>query len=125
MNALNKLLDDARKMCSRDSDAAIAERVKVSRNTLMQWRKGTVRITDDHLAALVELAKADELVMLQVRAEEANSTAARRAWSVLRDRLSAAAAVVALVVAGSLQGHGNTHEINELRAPTAGNLYIM
>ncbi|WP_329750608.1 DUF3693 domain-containing protein [Stenotrophomonas maltophilia] len=98
MDTLNKLLDSARKMCSRDSDAAVAERLKVSRTTLMQWRTGDRRITDEHLMEVIELAKEDPALAVLVRQEMAKTKAEKKAWGALWDRLSAAAAVLALVM---------------------------
>ncbi|WP_164240848.1 DUF3693 domain-containing protein [Stenotrophomonas maltophilia] len=98
MDTLNKLLDSARKMCSRDSDAAVAERLKVSRTTLMQWRTGDRRITDEHLMEVIELAREDPALAVLVRQEMAKTKAEKKAWSALWDRLSAAAAVLVLVV---------------------------
>ncbi len=85
-------------MCSRDSDAAVAERLKVSRTTLMQWRTGDRRITDEHLMEVIELAKEDPALAVLVRQEMAKTKAEKKAWGALWDRLSAAAAVLALVM---------------------------
>jgi len=109
MNALNKLLDKAKEVCGRDSDAAVAERLHVSRNSVSVWRRGG-KITDEHLEALVAIVQSagvDPAVMLDVRTEQASTPAGRRAWATLRERLSAAAAVVALVV---LAVHAGAHE---------------
>lgn len=105
MNTLNKLLDTARDMCERKSDAAVAERLKVSRTTVMQWRRGEKRMTAAHLAALVELAKADPSTVVKVNLEEASTPAERRVWGPLWDRLSAAVAAVAptaLILCGTI-----------------------
>lgn len=97
MNTLNKVLDKARETCSLPSDNALSKRLGITRSSVSVWRKGG-KITDEHLEALVHLAKLDPAVMIQVREEQASTPAGRKAWAVLRDRLSAAAAVVALVV---------------------------
>lgn len=98
MITLNKILDSARKSCSRDSDAAVAEALKVSRQTVMQWRSGARRITDEHLMAAIELGRLDPALAVLVRQEMAETKAEKKAWSTLWDRLSAAAAVLVLVV---------------------------
>jgi transcriptional regulator with XRE-family HTH domain len=106
MNTLNKLLDTARKMCDRDSDAALAEKLGVSRTTLMQWRRGERRITDEHLAALVAVGQADPALAVKVRQEGAETKAERALWGPLWDRLSPVTSTVAgvLLLVG-LVGH--------------------
>lgn len=93
MNTLNKLLDSARKICERDSDRAVAQRLKVSANSVFVWRKGG-KITDTHLMALIELAQADPALAVKVREEEAGTPAERKAWGALWDRLSPVTTVI-------------------------------
>jgi len=90
MQTINRLIDAARKACDRESDMALAEKMKVARNSVSVWRKGG-KITDEHLAALVELAKADPSEAIKVRAEQASSKAEIRLWNHMLTRLSAAA----------------------------------
>lgn len=85
MQTINRLIDAARKACDRESDMALAEKMKVARNSVSVWRKGG-KITDEHLAALVELAKADPSEAIKVRAEQASSKAEIRLGIIcLRD----------------------------------------
>ncbi len=64
----------------------------------MQWRTGDRRITDEHLMEVIELAREDPALAVLVRQEMAKTKAEKKAWSALWDRLSAAAAVLVLVV---------------------------
>lgn len=98
MQTLNKVLDMARGMCSRDSDRALAQALKVTPTTILGWRNGSRRITDEHLMAVIEKAKADPALAVLIRQETAETKAEKKGWATLWDRLSAAAAVLALVV---------------------------
>lgn len=125
MITLNKILDSARKSCSRDSDAAVAEALKVSRQTVMQWRSGARRITDEHLMAAIELGRLDPALAVLVRQEMAETKAEKKAWSALWDRLSAAAAVLVLVVI-AMPGVARAKSF-EIKGMEAGNaaVYIL
>ncbi|MGS0509248.1 DUF3693 domain-containing protein [Xanthomonas oryzae pv. oryzicola] len=109
MNTLNKLLDAARKVCERDSDRAVAQRMKVSANSVFVWRKGG-KITDTHLMALIELAQADPALAVKVRQEEAASPAERKAWSALWDRLSPVTTVIGALAVVAIGMHAGAHE---------------
>ncbi|WP_232528346.1 DUF3693 domain-containing protein [Stenotrophomonas maltophilia] len=98
MQTLNKVLDMARGMCSRDSDRALAQALKVTPTTILGWRNGSRRITDEHLMAVIEKAKADPALAVLIRQETAETKAEKKGWATLWDRLSAAAAVLVLVV---------------------------
>lgn len=93
METLNSLLDKARKACERDSDRAIAMKLRVTAQSVSVWRKGG-KITDTHLMALIELAQADPALAVKVRQEEAGTPAERKAWSALWDRLSPVTTVI-------------------------------
>ncbi|WP_232521896.1 DUF3693 domain-containing protein [Xanthomonas campestris] len=129
MDTLNKLLDKARLSCSRDSDAAVAEALKVSRQTMMQWRSGARRITDEHLMTVIDLAQADPALAVLVRREGAETKAEKKAWTALWDRLSPVTTVIgAMVLAiGMMPATGRTKslDIQDLRSLTAHILYIM
>lgn len=98
MQTLNKVLDMARSMCSRDSDRALAQALKVTPTTILGWRNGSRRITDEHLMAVIEKAKADPALAVLIRQETAETKAEKKGWATLWERLSAAAAVLVLVV---------------------------
>jgi len=98
MNTLNKLLDNARKSCQRDSDRALAEALKVTGQTVMQWRRGVNRITDEHLARVIELAHADPALIVLVRQEGAEERAEKKAWRALWDRLSPVTTVIGVAL---------------------------
>lgn len=90
MQTINRLIDAARKACDRDSDMALAEKMKVARNSVSVWRKGG-KITDEHLATLIELSKSDPSEAIRVRAEQASSKAEVRLWNHMLTRLASAA----------------------------------
>jgi len=113
-------------MCSRDSDAAVAEALKVSRQTLMQWRNGERRITDEHLTALISLAKEDQSAFMRIREEMAGTPAERKLWGSLLDRIGAAMVVVA--VGAVALAHRDAHEGLQAALPllaVAEPIYIM
>lgn len=99
MNAIADLLDQARAGGNFNSDMGLATRLGVSRQTLHAWRKGTAPIPDERIAQISELGKLDGAVwMAKIHAERATSPVERRVWRSVLDRLSAAAAVLMLVV---------------------------
>ncbi|MFA0925016.1 DUF3693 domain-containing protein [Xanthomonas fragariae] len=109
MNTLNKLIDSARKVCERDSDRAVSQRLKVSANSVFVWRKGG-KITDAHLMALIDLAQADPALAVKVREEEAGSAVERKAWSALWDRLSPVTTVIGALGLVAIGVHAGAHE---------------
>jgi len=129
VNTLNKILDNARKVCARDSDAAVAERLKVSRQTVMQWRSGARRITDEHLMAVIEIAHADPALAVLVRQEMAETKAEKKAWTALWDRLSPVTTVVGgLVLAVCMTpalARAKPLPIQGFSGSEGGSMYIM
>ncbi|MEA9759803.1 DUF3693 domain-containing protein [Xanthomonas campestris pv. raphani] len=113
MRTIDKLLDNARKMCDRDSDRAIAQRMKVSANSISVWRKGG-RITDEHLALLIHIAQADPALAVLVRQEAAETPEEKRLWGPLWDRLSPVTTVIGgLVLAiGMMPATGRTKSLD-------------
>ncbi|MEE5092053.1 helix-turn-helix transcriptional regulator [Xanthomonas euvesicatoria] len=106
MNPKIKLLDSAKKMCSPQTDMELAARIGVSRSAVSMWRKGG-SITEEHLTALASIAETDGEVVARVLKDQAKTEAQKRVWGQLLDRLSAAAAVVALIAVGV---HVGAHE---------------
>ncbi|WP_065647128.1 DUF3693 domain-containing protein [Xanthomonas euvesicatoria] len=106
MNPKIKLLDSAKKMCNPQTDMALAARIGVSRSAVSMWRKGG-SITEEHLTALASIAETDGEVVARVLKDQAKTEAQKRVWGQLLDRLSAAAAVVALLVVAV---HPGAHE---------------
>ncbi|KAB7763914.1 DUF3693 domain-containing protein [Xanthomonas maliensis] len=109
MDTINKLLDNARKTCIRDSDRAIAQTLGVTAQSVSVWRKGG-KITDAHLMALIALAQADPALAVKVREEEASSPVERKAWSALWDRLSPVTTVIGAVGVIALGIHAGAHD---------------
>lgn len=128
MQTINKLLDTALEACNEPSDRQLAKHLDVSPSAISLWRKGKP-IKDEHLMALIRLAQADPALAVLVRTESAESPEARKAWSVVWDRLSPVTTVVgAMVLAVALTPatvKAKTIEINGLRESSAYSLYIM
>ncbi|HEL4114880.1 TPA: DUF3693 domain-containing protein [Stenotrophomonas maltophilia] len=99
MSALAELLDAVRERSGLPSDMALATKLGIQRQTLHQARKGVAGLSDERIAQLCELGKLDGAVWLaKIHAERATSPVERRVWRSVLDRLSAAAAVLMLVV---------------------------
>lgn len=99
MTAVADLLDAVREGAKFSSDNGLAERLNVRRQNVHQWRHGLAPIPDERIAQICELAKLDGAVWIaKIHAERATSPVERKVWRSLLDRLSAAAAVLVLVV---------------------------
>ncbi|WDL45897.1 hypothetical protein JH291_18465 [Xanthomonas campestris pv. campestris] len=109
MRTLDKLIDDARKVCSRDSDRAVAEALGVTAAAVSTWRKGGT-ITEQHLGKLIALAQADPALFVQVRKEEDQSPEAQKLWGALWDRLSPVTTVIGALAVVALGVHAGAHE---------------
>lgn len=108
MPSANELLDRARTGAKLPSDNALAQRLGVTRAVISNWRKGRNPMPDERIAQICALAKLDGGEwMAKIHAEAAASPAEKALWRSVLDRLSAAAAVVALLV---LAVHTGAHE---------------
>ncbi|HGM7333922.1 TPA: DUF3693 domain-containing protein [Stenotrophomonas maltophilia] len=107
MTAVNELLDNVKIRLNLASDMALAERLTVTRSLVSRWRKGDTPLADERIAQICALAKLDGPTWIaMIHAERATSATERALWRLMLDRMSAAAAVVALV-ALSLPSVGN------------------
>lgn len=107
MTAVNELLDNVKIRLNLASDMALAERLTVTRSLVSRWRKGDTPLADERIAQICALAKLDGPTWIaMIHAERATSATERALWRLMLDRMSAAAAVVALV-ALSLPSLGN------------------
>ncbi|HDS1524383.1 TPA: hypothetical protein QEL67_001585 [Stenotrophomonas maltophilia] len=107
MSAIDEMLDLARERTALPSDNALAERLGVNRQLLWQARRGSKPLSDERIAQICALAKLDgPMWIAMIHAEKAQSATERTLWKLMLDRLSAAAAVVALV-ALSMPGLAN------------------
>ncbi|UXB38967.1 DUF3693 domain-containing protein [Stenotrophomonas maltophilia] len=98
MSSVNELLDQVRDGGNFSSDNALAQRMGLTRAVISTWRSGRNPIPDERIAQLCALAKLDGPAWTaRVHAERAASPAERAMWKSMLDRLSAAAAVLALV----------------------------
>lgn len=129
MQTLNKLLDMARRTCSRDSDRALSQALKVTGTTILGWRNGSRRITDEHLMAVIDRAQADPALAVLVRQEMAETKAEKKAWSALWDRLSPVTTVVGGLVLAVCMTPALAREkplpIQGLSGAEGGSMYIM
>ena len=125
MQTLNTLIDNARKTCSGESDNALSKKMGVTRGAVSVWRKRG-KISNEHLATLIRLANADPAIAVQVQLESASTPEEQRMWKPVWDRLSAAAAVVALVSlsAGGLAAK-TAYQSTAYAAEKSHSLYIM
>ena len=99
MTAVNELLDNVKNRLNLASDMALAERLTVTRSLVSRWRKGETPLADERIAQICAMAKLDgPHWTAQIHAERAQSPAERAMWKSMLDRLSAVAAVLALVV---------------------------
>ncbi len=108
MPAINALLDKVKESCSLPSDNVLSQRIGVTRAAVSMWRNGGKPVPDERIAQLCAMAKLDGGEwMARIHAERAASPAEKALWRSVLDRLSAAAAVVALLV---LAVHTGAHE---------------
>lgn len=122
MDTLNTLINTARKACGRDSDAAVAEALKVSRTTLMKWRKNEHGIGNEHLAALIALAQADPALAVRVQQERATTAAERKMFGALWDRLSPVTTVIGgLILALNMMPATSSAKPLEIKGLEEGN----
>lgn len=107
MSSVNDLLDKVREAGNFPSDNALAQRLGLTRAVVSTWRSGRNPIPDERIAQLCALGKLDgPLWIALIHAERAQSATERALWRLMLDRMSAAAAVVALV-ALSMPGLAN------------------
>ncbi|EMT5434809.1 hypothetical protein WMR10_000319 [Stenotrophomonas maltophilia] len=127
MDAANQLLDQARIGANLPSDNALAQRMGVTRAVVSNWRQARNPIPDERIAQICAMAKLDgPLWIAMIHAERAQTQTERALWRLMLDRISAAAAVVALV-ALSMPGLANakTAQIQAVSAADNGGMYIM
>lgn len=93
MNAVNKLLDMYRESCSLASDSALAESLKLTRQGVHQWRKGTSWPSEEHIIAMAKaIGEPAERWFVAINADRAGPEG-RKVWL----RLAQVAATVAAV----------------------------
>lgn len=99
MSATAELLDRVREAANIPSDNVLSQRLGITRAVISGWRKELYPVPDERIAQLCEMAKLDGPVwMAKIHAERATSPVERKVWRSVLDRLSAAAAVLVLVV---------------------------
>lgn len=107
MDTANDLLDKVKAACNFPSDNVLAQKIGLTRAMVSSWRHGRHPIPDERIAQMCALAKLDGPTWIaMLHAERAQTATERALWRLMLDRLSAAAAVVALV-ALSLPSVGN------------------
>jgi len=121
MELENKLLDIVRDKCSIPSDNALSKKLGVTRALVSGWRMGRYAIPDERIAEMCSMAKLDGPWWLaEIHAAKAESRVERNMWRAMADRLSAVAAVAALVVV-SMPGIANAKNA-QIQAVSAGSL---
>lgn len=107
MELENKLLDTVREKCGIPSDNALSKKLGVTRALVSGWRLDRYAIPDERIAEMCAMADLDgPWWIAEIHAAKAQSRVERKLWRAMADRLSAAAAVVALV-ALSMPGLAN------------------
>lgn len=127
MSATSDLLDRVRDAANIPSDNVLSQRLGITRAVISGWRNGNYPVPDERIAQLCDMAKLDgPLWMALIHAERATSAVERKIWRLMLDRISAAAAVVALV-ALSMPGLANAKTAQIQSASTAdnGGMYTM
>ena len=117
MSTVNNLLDKYRAVCGLRSDSAAADSLRMTRQGVHQWRKGTAWPNEDHIIAMAKaIEEPPEHWFLAVSAERA-SPAGRKIWMRL---LQAAASLAGAYL---LTRHGM--EAHEASAFVLSPVYIM
>lgn len=107
MTAVQEMLDAAKKGAGVPSDNVLSQKLGITRAVISAWRNGLYPVPDERIAQICELAKLDgPMWTARIHAERATSPAERKMWRLALDRLSAVAAVAALV-AVSMPGLAN------------------
>ncbi|MEC5115427.1 DUF3693 domain-containing protein [Xanthomonas oryzae] len=109
MNTQNKLIDMAVKVCNPPNATGLAKKLGVTKAAVSMWRHGG-KIKDDHLMALINVAQADPALAVLVRTEGAETADAKKAWSVVWDRLSPVTTVIGALALAAIGMHTGAHE---------------
>ncbi|WP_329913511.1 DUF3693 domain-containing protein [Stenotrophomonas sp. SMYL86] len=127
MSATAELLDRVREAANIPSDNVLSQRLGITRAVISGWRKELYPVPDERIAQLCEMAKLDgPMWMAQIHAERATSPVERKVWRSVLDRLSAAAAVLMLVVvAAPSVARANPVQIQSFSDSGGGSMYIM
>lgn len=109
MDAVNALLDNAKKMCGIATDSELAARLRVRPSAVSNWRNGRAKPDVVAAAALAEMTN-EKLARVVALLEEARAVSkeAKAIW-----RKIATAAVVCLAVYTSI-GSPDAHARNDL-----------
>lgn len=98
MTAVADLLDKVKEACAIPSDNALSQKLGVTRAVVSTWRSGGTPMSDERIAQICAMGKLDgPLWIAMIHAERAQTQTERALWRLMLDRISAAAAVVALV----------------------------
>ncbi|AOA72384.1 DUF3693 domain-containing protein [Stenotrophomonas rhizophila] len=98
MTATNELLDAVRTAANIPSDNVLSQKLGITRAVVSAWRKELYPVPDERIAQLCTMAKLDGPTWAaRIHAERAQSPVERAMWKSMLDRLSAVAAVIALV----------------------------
>lgn len=117
MDAKNKLLDAAKKICLTDSGTA--RRLDITRQTISHWRSGRYPMPEEQITAIAQIAHESPEKWLVLIAAEQSQGATHRAWLKAAERLGIAASLVMLLggaapPAGAFCAHQGTLTGGEL-----------
>ncbi|WP_375066912.1 DUF3693 domain-containing protein [Stenotrophomonas lactitubi] len=127
MTAVQEMLDAAKKGAGIPSDNVLSQKLGITRAVISAWRNGLYPVPDERIAQICELAKLDGAVWIaKLHAERATSPVERKVWRSVLDRLSAAAAVLVLVVCATPGvARAKSVDIQSLSEARGGSMYIM
>lgn len=127
MTAVQEMLDAAKKGAGIPSDNVLSQKLGITRAVISAWRNGLYPVPDERIAQICELAKLDGAVWIaKLHAERATSPVERKVWRSVLDRLSAAAAVLVLVVVATPGvARANPQQIQDLSVGNGDSMYIM
>lgn len=107
MNAVNNLLDKYREACSLTSDSALADSLKLTRQGVHQWRKGTSWPSEEHIIAMSKAIKEPaERWFVAINADRAGPEG-RKIWLRLAQVAASIVAVYTAIHFGQ-EAHGAT-----------------
>lgn len=98
MNTI-ELLDAVKNRYGLPSDYALAKRLGMSSERISKYRTRGGALAEDNALKVAQLLELDEgYVLACMEAERAHSTAAKRAWEKLADRLKSGGVAAALLL---------------------------
>lgn len=133
MQTVDTLLDQVKTRHGIKSDYKLAQFLKVTQNTVANYRHGRSRPDDITLARLAELAGVPaediDLLAVQLQAERASTDQARELWSRIAARLQGgaihSALLACLVALGFITSTPSAHAVVTDVSTSSGSVYYV